>query len=304
MPAGVVRRQVRRSRHAAITGPVDNHDDEPVAAWPDTVTLDVTLVNRQVQAAAPEVFLRIPPSLSPQAERLPAGTTFNFLDNSLSWMPVLPANGTATLQLTFVASVADLLQPVHEVEAFLRYGDEERSATVELWVGLPPTVSVGASPALVSVGEPVKLTALTTGAGPFVQTWDLGDGRELSATDPEVVYSTPGTYEVTAHVANPLAMASGSTSITVVANPIAAFTVDDDRRWSLNCPVHRPERRAASAAIPVGFWRRQDVREAHPRHQYAEPGIYTVRSSSKASTVWMKQPDDHRWRRSGRRFHP
>ena len=280
--AGVVRAAPgpALSRHTAITGPVElTMTIEPAVARPrDTVTLDVTLVNRQVQAAAPEVFLRIPPSLSPQAERLPAGTTFNFLDNSLSWMPVLPANGTATLQLTFVASVADLLQPVHEVEAFLRYGDEERSATVELWVGLPPTVSVGASPALVSVGEPVKLTALTTGAGPFVQTWDLGDGRELSATDPEVVYSTPGTYEVTAHVANPLAMASGSTSITVVANPIAAFTVDDDRPV-VSQTVQFTDQSGGQRPLLYqwDFGDGKTSREAHPRHQYAEPGIYTVR---------------------------
>ena len=127
------------------------------------------------------------------------------------------------------------------------------------------------------MGEPVKLP-LTTGAGPFVQTWDLGDGRELSATDPEVVYSTPGTYEVTAHVANPLAMASGSTSITVVANPIAAFTVDDDRPV-VSQTVQFTDQSGGQRPLLYqwDFGDGKTSREAHPRHQYAEPGIYTVR---------------------------
>jgi hypothetical protein len=42
------------------------------------------------------------------------------------------------------------------------------------------------------VGTPVQLTALTGGSGPFVQNWDLGDGRQLNAQDPQVAFGSPG----------------------------------------------------------------------------------------------------------------
>jgi uncharacterized protein YkwD/PKD repeat protein len=268
------------SRHVAINGPVElTLTVTPSVARPrDTVTLQIGLVNRQAQATAPEILVLLPAGLSPRGGRLPAGTTFNFQENSLSWMPVLAADGgTASFQLEFVASVADLQQPAHSVEARLRYGGQEQIASVELWVGLPPAVSVGASPALVSVGEPVQLTALTTGPGPFVQMWDLGDGRELGATDPQVVYSSPGTYQVTASVSNPLALASGSVTVTVVAKPLAAFSVDDP------LPVVSQTVQFASHSggqQPLQYrWDFGDGAtsgEASPSHRYSEPGTYTV----------------------------
>ncbi|MDT8305410.1 MAG: PKD domain-containing protein [Anaerolineae bacterium] len=269
------------SSQTTISGPLElSLSVTPAVARPrDPVSVEMVLANHQGHVATPELVLHLPAALSPRGSHLPGGTVFNFQENTLSWLPVVPANGgTVRLELAFVASVADLNQPGQPVAVSLRYDGQEYSNVAELWVGLPPSVAVRTSPAMVSAGAPVQLTAITGGSGPFVQRWNLGDGRHLVARDPQVVYANPGTYRVTVSVANPLASTTATAGITVVASPTAAFTLDDP------LPV---------AGQPVQFLNQsggqqpQTYRwdfgdgtissEADPTHEFQAPGSYTVR---------------------------
>lgn len=269
------------SSHGSIIGPIDlTLTLKPAVARPrDPVSLEVVLTNHQASPVSPELLLRLPPSLLPRGDRLPAGTSYNFQSNTLSWMPLLGGgDGTARLQLDFTASVADLLQPAQAVEAVLRHSGLERSTAVDFWVGLPPSVSVGASPAVVAVDTPVQLSALTSGSGPFVQNWDIGDGRQLTAQDPQVAFGSPGSYRVTVRVANPLASASASMAITVVATPTAAFTVEDELPVVAQAVQFFNESGGQQPhSYSWDFGDGSTSTEASPAHAYRAPGIYTVR---------------------------
>jgi uncharacterized protein YkwD/PKD repeat protein len=269
------------SSHVTIAGPLElSLTLNPAVAQPrDPVSLEVVLTNHQATVVTPELRLQFPAALSLRGERLPGGTSYSFQDNALSWLPVVGANGgTVSLQLEFVASVADVGQPAQPVQALLRYDGQERTTSVDSWVGLPPAVNVGASPAVVAVGAPVQLTALTSGSGPFVQNWDLGDGRHLVATDPQVVYASPGTYRVTVRVANPLASATASAGITVVASPTAAFTVDDGQ--PVVAQIVQFVNQSGGQPPQTYRWDFGDgatSTEVNPAHQYSSAGNYVVR---------------------------
>jgi uncharacterized protein YkwD/PKD repeat protein len=269
------------SSHVTIAGPLElSLTLNPAVARPrDPVSLEVVLTNHQATVATPELLLQIPVALSLKGDRLPGGTSYSFQEHALSWLPVVAANGgTVSLQLEFVASVADLGQPAQPVELLLRYDGLERTTSADFWVGLRPVVNVGASPAVVAVGAPVQLTALTGGSGPFIQNWDLGDGRHLAANDPQVVYASPGTYRVTVRVANPLASATASAGITVVASPTAAFTVDDDQ--PVVAQIVQFVNQSGGQPPQTYRWDFGDgatSTEVNPAHEYSAPGNYVVR---------------------------
>lgn len=250
----------------------------PISTPRDTVTLTLVLSNPQAEAATPELSLHLPASLAPRGQRFPASTTFNYRENALNWLPILPAGESATLTLPFAAAVADLTQPEQTASVRVRDGDWEEEASVSFWTGLPPTAGVAAHPAVVAVGEAVQLEAAVGGAGPFTQSWDLGDGRHVSARDPVVVYAEPGTYEVTLQVANPLAVATASGTVTVVAQPFAAFTVDDERPVVEQAVQFSDE---SGGQPPLSYlWDFGDGSgsdERHPSHKYSAAGNYEVR---------------------------
>lgn len=250
----------------------------PIASPRDSVVVELLASNRQEQAAAPEIILALPSSLSFAESRFPSGTTFNFQNSSLTWRPLLAAQGgTAQLRLPFDVATADLTHPEQIVQASLSAGGQSASTEVTLWVGLPPTASIRLSPPVAAVGEPIQLVATPTGPGPFTQSWALGDGRIVGVKDPVVVYPAPGTYEVVVQVANPLAITTASAFVTIVPQPSAAFSLDD-QRVAVGEAVTFVNN--SGGAPPLQYiWDFGDGAtsvEPNPTHQYSAPGNYLV----------------------------
>ncbi|HSM58520.1 MAG TPA: PKD domain-containing protein [Candidatus Sulfomarinibacteraceae bacterium] len=249
----------------------------PVSSPRDTVTVEVVATNRLQQDAAPEIVLSLPSAISSNMARYPSGTTYNLHDNTLSWQPVISAGSENTLSLSFDVSVANVTQPEQTITTLLRHGDNEQRATATFWIGLPPTATINVAPRVAAVGQTIQLQAVTSGPGPITQQWSLGDGREIGVRDPEIVYAAPGTYEIELRVANPLAATTAISEITIVPEPTAEFTVDDDR-FMVGQPVQFTNH--SGGARPLSFhWEFGDghtSQEVNPSHTYETGGDYTV----------------------------
>lgn len=249
----------------------------PVSSPRDAVTVEVVVTNRLAYDAAPEIVLTLPSALSSNMARYPSGTTYNLHENALSWQPIVTAGGEDTLSLDFEVSVADLTRPEQTITTLLRHGGNEQSTTATFWIGLPPSAAINVSPRVAAVGQAIQLEAVTGGPGPFTQNWSLGDGREIGARNPEVVYAAPGTYAIELRVANPLAAATAISEITIVPEPTAEFTADDDQ-----FPVGQPVQftNHSGGARPLEYhWDFGDghtSQEINPSHVYEAAGSYTV----------------------------
>lgn len=268
------------SGYAVIEGPVklEISVSPPVVSPGDEITLDIVATNQDGSPADPEITLALPTGLSFVEKRFPAGTTYNYQANTLTWLPILPAGESQTLTLPYTVSVADLTQPEQAVFISVRYGDYDQSTTISYWSGLPPQATVQTAPAVGAVGEPIQLTANLNGAGPFTQVWDLGDGRRLEVDNPSVVFPLAGTYQITLYVANPLGVTSATSSVTIIPQPIAAFGVDDDRPV-VNQPVQFINESGGEPPLTY-LWDFGDGLASNiqnPTHQYTQPGTYQVR---------------------------
>jgi len=266
--------------YAEITGPLELKIalSPPVAAPRDTLTLELALTNRQAQAAAPEIEVSLPANLSFAQGRSPAGTSFDYQDNSFRWLPVVAADGgSQQIQLSFTAAVADLTRPERTIAVVMRNDGEERSAGVAYWVGLPPQGAISAHPPVAAVGQPVRLQVHPSGPGPFAQTWDLGDGRTVAANNPEVVFPVAGRYKVSLQLANPLAVTTVTTIVTVTPDPAAGFSPADPK-LAAGEPVAFVNE--SGGEPPLTFaWNFGDgatSSERNPTHTFAEPGAYLV----------------------------
>jgi len=263
-----------------IEGPLHlTLDVSPAVSTPrDTITLTLVLTNRRATAANPRLALHLPTSLTHRGRRFPASTTFNYQENVLNWLPLVPPGESASLTVPFAAAVADLTHPEQAVTVSLHDGEQVQQATATFWTGLPPAATVTSRPETVSVGQPVQLQANLAGTGPFTQSWALGDGRHVAARDPVVVYAAPGTYEVTVQVANPLSVATATGTVTVVSRPAAAFAVDDERPV-VDQPVQFSDESAGQPPLSYlwDFGDGSGSNERHPTHRYSAPGTYEVR---------------------------
>lgn len=245
----------------------------------DPLTLLLRLTNHDPLPAGPELIIGLPTTLSIQSNLLPAGTFYNYQANTLSWMPIVPA-GESIQEITFhlVASVADLTNPEQLIGLTLKHNGQEASSQMAFWVGLAPQATITANPSIAAVGQPVQLMANAIGPGPFSQHWLLSDGRQIYSNDPIVAFAMPGTYQITLTIANPLGETTLSSTITIVAQPTAAFSLDDARPV-LYQPVQFINQ--SGGQPPLTFlWDFGDglgSTDAHPSHQYTAPGLYVVR---------------------------
>ncbi|MBI4646607.1 MAG: PKD domain-containing protein [Bacteroidia bacterium] len=73
----------------------------------------------------------------------------------------------------------------------------------------------------------VQFTNQSSGSGTLNYSWDLGNGNHSSLVHPQASYINPGNYTVSLSVSNGTNSASVSAIITVYANPVAAFTMND-----------------------------------------------------------------------------
>ncbi len=252
--------------------------DPPVVGAGQPVTATFTLTNQSNSAAAPAVDILIPPTLALNTKQLPIGLSLNALADHLTWLPVVQPNGDREqIQLHLTTVFADVLHPEQSLAITLQNGESVQTMNATLWLGVPPQVSLTAL-APVAVGQLVSLQASASGPGPLTQTWDLGDGRVIHAQNPTVVFPAAGSYKISVQVANPLAAAAATTTLTVTDAPFAQFSADD-----LTPGVGQPVQfiNQSGGAGPLTYsWDFGDGTTGDglaPQHSYSQAGTYDVR---------------------------
>lgn len=285
----------RYTGSAQINGPVqlDVTVTPPVSSPGTALSLRLRLVNHSQVTSTPTIQLDLPSGLNLVTRSLPAGMTLNLQTNALNWLPVLLANGGAqdmTLQLR--VDTADITQPEQTITAVMQHDNQEQTATIPLWVGVPPQINAVLHTAQVAVGQPIQLQADVSGSGPIIQVWQLGDGRRVEVNDPTVVYPATGIYQVSLEASNPLLTTTRSQPITVVPHPAAQFTADDfnpglgQTITFMNQSGGQPPLR-----YTWDFGDGTTAQDPNPTHQYNAPGAYQVRltvenSYGQSTAVW------------------
>lgn len=251
----------------------------PAVAKPgDTVQLAVRLTNRGSADASPAISLELPASLRPKMNAVPTGATLNVQNNALSWLPLVQANGgVVQFEVPLRVETADINNPEQAITAVLTTANQLTHAQAIMWVGIPPQVNTVLNITHIAAGQTVRLVPNVSGPGPFTQVWHLGDGRQIAVNDPEVVFPSPGVYDVTLEVGNPLARVSRTEKLTVVPHPAAQFTIDDDTP-GLGQTVHFTNQSGGDGPMTY-LWHFGDgttSEERSPTHEYTTPGLFQV----------------------------
>jgi len=251
----------------------------PVTTPGQSVGVHIQLTNNQPAATAPIILLSLPSNLTYTETRLPAGATYNYADNLLTWRPVLSGqDATAEMNLTVNVGAADLTTPEKAILVTLVLGEQTETMAVPIWIGLPPQATIQVRPETISIGQPVQLIAQTTGTGPFTQKWDFGDGRHITTPNPQIVFPAAGTFEVTLLLSNPLAATEVKTSLIVQTGPTAAFTMEREKTTPFT-PLQFTNQ--SGGEPPLTYWWEfgdgTTSTDEHPLHQFPVPGFYEVR---------------------------
>ena len=265
---------------AQISGPVQlDVTLSPAAVQPgETIQMHVTVVNLGQITQLPSISFHLPSAITLDSMLLPQGMTANLATNELDWLPVVSANG-GQLQFTMPlrAGAADVAHPEQVVTAVLQIEDTQFTANAGFWLGIPPQIGSISAPAQIAVGQPIQLQAEPVGSGPFTQSWQLGDGRQVDVSNPSVVYPAAGIYQVGVTVENPVGSATGQQTVTVVPHPAAQFTAND---FSISANQPIAFNNESGGQPPLSYqWDFGDgttSNEQNPVHQFANPGIYPV----------------------------
>jgi len=187
--------------------------------------------------------------------------------------PTVSYNTTGTFSVSLTVSNAD--------------GTDTKTETAYITVKEPvsaPVASFSATPATVNEGSQVSFTDLTTNQ-PTAWSWTFEGGTPSASEDqnPKVVYSTPGTYDVTLTVTN-----SGGTNTKTITNyiqvidtveaPVAAFTANNTIIAEGQSVTFTDQ----SANTPTSWsWTFEGGSPAssvnqNPTVVYATPGVYSV----------------------------
>ncbi|KAA3665346.1 MAG: PKD domain-containing protein [Chloroflexi bacterium] len=265
---------------AQISGPIQlDVILSPTAVQPgELIQLTVSVANLGQATQLPEITFQLPPSLSLDSMLLPQGMTVNLAANEMKWLPVVPANG-GQLQFTMPlkAGTADVAHPEQAVTAVIHVDGSEFTAQAGFWLGIPPQIGNISAPSQIAVGQPIQLRVEPVGSGPFTQSWQLGDGRQVDVSDPPVVYPMAGIYQVEVTVENPVGAATGEQMVSVVPHPAAQFTAND---FSVTANMPIAFINQSGGQPPLSYeWVFGDgttSTEVNPVHQFAAPGVYQV----------------------------
>lgn len=265
----------------------------PVGKPGDRVLLSFRLLNRSPQTQTPSIQLRIPAELSIDIYHLPAGATFNVIENRIDWLPVLPANGELAFQLDAVVQVADVLLPEKRIVGRVEHLGEVSEAVADIWLGIPPMIRSTNGDGQVAVGQPIELQADVIGPGPLKVTWNLGDGRRLDVAKPVVVFPSTGRQEIVVEASNPVGQVTRRITLNVLPHPVAGFRPDDDTP-AIGQPVTFTNLSGGQPPLTV-FWDFGDGRtitnEQQPVQVYQQSGTFYVRlvvenAAGRSEAVW------------------
>jgi uncharacterized protein YkwD len=266
---------------ASIEGPIslDFVVSPPIGSPRDTLQLQLRVTNNTVSIVSPQVQIQLPGTLHADPGQMPTGVTTNIANNSISWLPIVPSSGESReMTLPLTVNSADLTNPEQEVSIQLITDQGSKEASSVLWIGIPPRVEgFNASPH-VSVGQQTQLKPMVQGPGPFLETWELGDGRHVAVNNPTIVYPAAGVYHVKVTVKNPIGETSYSAPITVVPHVSAQFLPGDDTP-GLGQEINFLN--TGGGQQPVQYrWDFGDgttSAEAQPSHTFTTPGTYNVK---------------------------
>ena len=243
---------------AVLDGPVQVEVTvtPPVTTPGNSISLHIRLTNNEPVAISPSVLLSLPSNLTYSDSSLPAGVTYNYAGNTLTWQPILVSqDAIADIRLSLNVGAADLTSPEKEINLSVFLNGQEQKVTVPIWIGLPPqaTIQIGAD--TISVGQQVQLTAINEGTGPFTQSWDFGDGRKITTPNPQIIFPTAGTYHITLLLSNPLAAVEATKTVNVINQPTAAFAMDGEKATPFE-PVQFTNMSGGEQPLtyPLGFW--------------------------------------------------
>ena len=250
----------------------------PVGTPGDTLLLELSLINLDQVTYTPEINLQLPGNLAVNTAVLPSGATANLQAHQLSWFPVISANGgTQQFTLPLRVETADIARPEQTLTAILRFDGKERQDSTTLWIGIPPQVNGLVIPAQASVGLPVQLRADLSGPGPFAQSWQLGDGRQVDVSNPVVVYPAAGVFDISLTANNAIGSHTATQRITIVPHPTAQFQVDDAMLGvGQNVTFINESGGQQPIAYQWDFGDGATSTDANPSHQYTAPGSYQV----------------------------
>ncbi len=253
--------------------------DPPLGMPGDTLNLQVSAKNNDNITHTPHISIQLPSHISVQSNVLPAGATRHFQTNTLTWRPVLSANGGAQqFVLPLRVDTIDVTNPEQMITAVLDVNHFDQQAETAIWIGLPPQIDTIVLPEPIAVGLPVQLRGITSGSDPIAQSWSLGDDRQVNVNNPVVVFPAVGVYELGLEASNAVGSSFASQQITVVPHPASQFTIDDDTP-GLGQPVTFTNE--SGGQPPLSYtWDFGDGHvssELNPVHQYQTPGVYDVR---------------------------
>ena len=250
----------------------------PPAVQPgETVLLTLSVTNRVLGESQPAIAIPLPANIAADLNSLNGGMNYNAQENAIEWHPLLAENETQTLELPLRVTVATLEEPLHNLTIYISDRGQLYPLSAEFWVGLPPTISLSA-PTTISVGQTSYLQATTSGSGPVLTDWDLGDGRIFQAHNPSVIYATAGYYTVRTTAYNAVGNASAESIIQVVPQPAAVFTLPD---WTVavDQPVTFINQSGGEQPLTMlwDFGDGAQSAEINPTHLFTQPGTYNVR---------------------------
>jgi PKD repeat protein len=155
-------------------------------------------------------------------------------------------------------------------------GTNTKTVSINIESSGPPAAAFTANPSSGCAPLTVNFTNSTTGASSYSWSFPGGDPSSSTATNPTVLYNTPGTYTVTLTASNANGSSTATTTITVNTVPTAGFT----SVVSNNTTVTFTNTSTGASSYAWTFGDGGTSSNANPVHNYATDGVYTVTMSA------------------------